>query len=341
MTINSPLDATMLDADQLGMDGLRATIGYGKGAITAYRGDVPTQTGVRSIPESSFAGRPGPLLAAELAIETTGSAFFPSWTTGDNSTLVATDTMKNFTLHRASTYGGTTVEGLAGYVGLALLSEYPDMERVRVSGRHLPFAPSGPEGVGLQRLARPGVRTTLSIERGPTGPEITEVMCGLDDLRYVRLRGSSFAGFPRDAYTTLPETSDRPLEIGVNVRWWYADPSDAVGQAATPTDVATWVPAEAIEDLLGVLVDRIASRSIQQLLTICARTILERFPPVRRVWLEGENRVWSSPALSPPAGGATVYTASLPAHGVLRVALERGPQPQGAPPHAAPPEESP
>jgi urate oxidase/2-oxo-4-hydroxy-4-carboxy-5-ureidoimidazoline decarboxylase len=319
MTTNSPLDATMLDADELDWDGWRATIGYGKGAITAYRCDVPAQVGVSRIPESSFAGRPGPLLAAEVAIETTGPAFFPSWATGDNSALVATDTMKNFTLHRAATYPGTTVEGLAAYVGRALLAEYADMARVRITGRHLPFAPSGPTGLGFQRLARPGLRTTLSVERATQGSEVTAVMCGLDELRFVRLGGSSFAGFPRDAYTTLPETSDRPLEIGVSVRWWYGDPADASGE-----DLAAWVPAEAIEDLIGVLVDRVASRSIQQLLTVFARTILERYPSVSRVWLEGENRVWSQPALPPPPGGATVHSAAQPAHGVVRVALARG-----------------
>jgi urate oxidase/2-oxo-4-hydroxy-4-carboxy-5-ureidoimidazoline decarboxylase len=318
MTINAPLHAPLLDADDVALDGVRATIGYGKAAITTYRCDVAAQTGVRSIPESSFAGWPGPLLAAEVMVETTGEAFLASWTTGDNTNLVATDTMKNFVLHRAATFSGTTVEGLAAHVGLAMLGVYPDMARLRVTARHLPFAPIAGSDVAMTRLAGPGVITTLSIERGDDGPEVTAVGCGLDGLRFARLRGSSFAGFPRDQYTTLPETSDRPLEIGLSVRWWYGRPADAIAD-----DLSGWVPAEAVAQLLASVFEATPSKSIQQLMTAMARRVLERFPTVERVWLEGENRVWSAPALSTPDGAAPVHSASLPGHGVLRVALAR------------------
>jgi len=320
MTANAPLDAPLLPTGEIPLDGAWAAIGYGKSAITIYRCDIPAQTGVISIPESGFTGWSGPLLAADVMVETTGPAFLPSWTTGDNSRLVATDTMKNFVLHRASTYSGTTVEGLAAHVGLAMLATYPDMVRLRVTGRHLPFASIGTSGLALARLPGLGMATTLTIERTGSGPAVTSVGCGLDGLRLARLRGSAFAGFPRDEYTTLPETSDRPLEIGLFVRWWYQDPADAVAD-----DLAGWVPPDAVRDLVAAMFDGTANRSIQQLLTVMARTMLDRFGSLGRVWLEGENRVWSSPALPAPDGGATVHTASLPAHGVLRVALSRQP----------------
>lgn len=318
MTTNSPLDAPLLTTEPIPYADLWATIGYGKGVITVYRLDVAGQDGVKTITESSFAGRPGPLLAAELSIETTGAAFFGSWSDGDNSRLVATDTMKNFALHRSSTYSGTTVEGLAAHVGLAMLAQYPDMERLRVSGRHLPFAPTGTTGTALQRLRAAGVMTTVDIERGPQGPVVTGVTCGLDDLRFVRLRGSSFAGFPRDEYTTLPEASNRPLEIGLSLRWFYGDPGAAISD-----DLGEWAAAEAIEDLVGWITDSVGSGSIQQMLTAFGRAILDRWPALSRVWLEGENRVWSKPAVVAPEGGAEVHTAALPAHGVLRLALDR------------------
>jgi urate oxidase / 2-oxo-4-hydroxy-4-carboxy-5-ureidoimidazoline decarboxylase len=320
MPINAPLDAPLLPTDEIAFDGAWVEIGYGKAAITTYLCDVAPPAGVVQIPESGFTGWPGPLLAAELMVETTGSAFLPSWTTGDNARLVATDTMKNFVLHRASTYLGTTVEGLAAHVGRAMLATYPDMDRLRVTARHLPFAAIGTGGVAHARLAQPGMRTTLSIERTEEGPAVTSVGCGLDGLYFARLRGSTFAGFPRDEYTTLPEASDRPLEIGLSIRWWYTDPADAVTD-----DLAGWVPPAAMSDLIAAAFERTANRSIQELLTVMARTALERFPSLGRVWIEGENRVWSSPALPRPPDGAPVHTASLPGHGVLRVALSRHP----------------
>ena len=45
---------------------------------------------------------------------------------------------------------------------------------------------------------------------------------GLEDLLVLKTTGSAFAGFPRDAYTTLPDTDDRLLATSVSARWTYA-----------------------------------------------------------------------------------------------------------------------
>ena len=324
MTLNGPLESPLIAAEETTLEGASVSIGYGKAGITIYRCDVPAQSGVLSIPESDFAGWPGPLLAATLTVETTGTAFLPSWTTGDNSGLVATDTIRNFALHRAATYGGTTVEGLAAYIGRALLNNYSDMARLRLTGRHLRFAPIGKSGVALVSQPGLGMTTTVAIERTDIGPTVTSVGCGLDGMRFARVRGSHFLGFLRDEYTTLPETVNRPLEIRISVRWWYGVPGDAIAD-----DLSRWVPPDTVADLLTTVFARTPTRSIQQLLTVLARAMLDRFGSVERVWLEAENRVWSAPTLPAPDGGAPVHSASLPAHGILRMALSRqvGPGP--------------
>jgi urate oxidase len=47
------------------------------------------------------------------------------------------------------------------------------------------------------------------------------VLAGLTDLVVLKSTGSEFWGFPRDRYTTLPETADRILATAVTARWRY------------------------------------------------------------------------------------------------------------------------
>jgi urate oxidase len=48
-----------------------------------------------------------------------------------------------------------------------------------------------------------------------------DVASGLTGLTLLKTRDSAFSGFPRDAYTTLPETTDRILASSVNATWRY------------------------------------------------------------------------------------------------------------------------
>ena len=45
------------------------------------------------------------------------------------------------------------------------------------------------------------------------------VLAGLTDLVVLKSTGSEFWGYPRDRYTTLPETRDRVLATAVTARW--------------------------------------------------------------------------------------------------------------------------
>ena len=68
-----------------------------------------------------------------------GDIFVRAYTEGDNSEVVATDTMKNF-IHRESlAFAGSTLEGWLYFLGTRFLETYPQMERLRVSGEELRF----------------------------------------------------------------------------------------------------------------------------------------------------------------------------------------------------------
>src|SRR6266849_4193936 len=68
--------------------------------------------------------------------------FLPAYTHGDNTMVVATDTMKNFILQHALTFSGSTLEGFLDVLGHQFLATYPQMERLRLTGREIAFTPS-------------------------------------------------------------------------------------------------------------------------------------------------------------------------------------------------------
>ena len=57
---------------------------------------------------------------------------------------------------------------------------------------------------------------------------VADHSAGIADLKLIKVKGSSFAGFVRDEYTTLPESSDRPLFIFLDIAWTYESGEDAL-----------------------------------------------------------------------------------------------------------------
>ena len=47
------------------------------------------------------------------------------------------------------------------------------------------------------------------------------MVSGLTGLVVLKTTGSEFHGYPKDKYTTLPETADRILATSVTARWRY------------------------------------------------------------------------------------------------------------------------
>jgi hypothetical protein len=121
--------------------GVSYEISYGKLRVPLYRVYASPLSGVPPIPESAFTGRPNTLVGLEIDLEVFGESFLPAYTEGDNSRVVATDSMKNVILQQTLTYGGATMEGLLAHLGSYFLATYDDMERLRLTARELPFAP--------------------------------------------------------------------------------------------------------------------------------------------------------------------------------------------------------
>jgi urate oxidase len=272
------------------------TMNYGKEHVNVYRTYATPLTGVREIPESEFTGKPNTLLGMEVRAQVEGEEFLPSFRDGDNSKVVATDSMKNFILHHAGEYEGATVEGFLHYVGSEFLNTYDQMEAVRMSADELPFderpVPDGEGGFEPSDLV---YRVTddesaygeyyLTREDGEV--VIEDQRSGVTGIELVKVKDNSFVGYVHDEYTTLPERENRTLYIGLDIFWTYEDPEAALGE-----DPEEYVPAEQVRDIAQVVFHEKDVNSIQDLIYQIGLRVLERYPQLAEVEFEANNQTW-------------------------------------------------
>ena len=221
------------------------------------------------------------------------------------------------------------VQALA-HLGRHFLATYQDMQALRLTARELPFAaapvPAGTSGVftgsnvlfGREHGA--AATATLRMERGAGegGAVVADHRCGVVGLELLKVTGSAFTHFVRDANTTLPERGDRPLFVHMDVSWRYADTADMLAP-----DPARYVPAEQVRDLVQVTFHEFVSESIQHLVHEMGTRLLARFPQLAEVSFAAQNRTPDPAAVSEADPRVKVYTAPFAAYGLIRLAMRR------------------
>jgi len=234
------------------------------------------------------------VLAAEVSVEVLGENFMPAYTEGDNSQVVATDTMKNFILRESLGYDGTGLEGLLLHLGQRFLATYPVMEAVRMSAKELRFDRLG---------ERVYSRSTDDYGVAAVEPDGT-VRGGRHGMMLLKTRGSAFTRFARDEYTTLPERGDRPLLIRLDADWRYAG--------------GDHVESKAVRDHLATTFDDFVSESIQHLVHEMGTRLLADRPELAEITFPAENHTRDPVG---EAGNRKVYTDPFPAQGLITLTL--------------------
>jgi urate oxidase len=145
-----------------------------------------------------------------------------SYTDGDNSAVLPTDTMKNTVYALAAREPIDDPERFG--LGLAnhFLDRNPRLVRARIDiTRHLwGRIPRGEREHG-HAFIRTGPETrTASVQ---SNRRRTLVGAGIADLLVLKSAGSAFDNFMRDEYTTLPDTRDRLLATSLTATWKYRD----------------------------------------------------------------------------------------------------------------------
>ncbi len=317
------------------------TISYGKLHVPLYRVYAQPLTGITAIPESNFTGRSNTIFALEVDVEIFGNSFLPAYTEGDNSNVVATDSMKNFILRQALTFEGSTLEGLLDLLGRRFLLTYPQMEGLRLTARELPFSPvqiPGKESgsweeskILFHRSHNDFATATLDFTRNGEEQIITAHSCGRVNLELFKVTGSAFTRFVHDEYTTLAERVDRPLFIHLDVYWTYTSVPGwghvGAGLAPAPSlqnsDLSGYVPTEQVRDLIQVVFETFVSESIQHLVYEMGHRLLERFPQLASVTFDAQNRTRDLVTALGVNEKAKVYTDPFTAYGNIKLALRR------------------
>jgi urate oxidase len=198
---------------------------------------------------------------------------------GDNSRLLATDTMRNTVYALAKDHLNTSIEEFGLRLADHFLEAGPTVERVRVRITEFPWNRIEVNGRGHEHSF---VRGSGEREAENTGNESGDrrVEAGLDNLLVLKTTASGWEDFHRDRFTTLPDTNDRILATIVTARWSYAD--------NTGLD---------FDRLWGGVRDRILatftdhySPSVQSTLYRIGKAVLEEFPEIERIHLSFPNK---------------------------------------------------
>src|SRR5438067_2044933 len=156
--------------------------------------------------------------------------FASSYTSGDNSKVVATDTIKNTINVFAQQHLAEEIERFGLILGEHFLTRYEQVREaeLQISERR------------WERLKVDGAPHPHSFAAGSEGRMFTRVTCdrsektirsGVRDLVILKSTGSGFENYPKDEFTTLPETADRILATSFSATWTFQDQPDHYGRA--------------------------------------------------------------------------------------------------------------
>ena len=206
-------------------------------------------------------------LTVDIALE---GAFGAAYTQGENAGVVATDTMKNTTYALAKDRLTGSIEAF----GQTLAGHFLEFEQVAtaiVTIREHRWTPvPTQDGPSRDAFLRDPSVTRLAVVTGTREGFVTEA--GIEDLTVMKTARSSFAGFPRDGFTTLAETADRIMATKVSSRWRYAgvEPDFDVSFAG-------------IRDTLLDVFAGHDSPSVQATIWILGKAVLERHAAVDEI----------------------------------------------------------
>ena len=275
---------------------------YGKGDVVVYRlnrdGKVPH-------------GK-SPVFGANVLMLLYGDSFWPTYTTGDNTGLVATDSMKNFIQRETMNFPGYDLEAYCQFLAAKFLQTYPQAEGIQVSAREVPYQGILDGGVAFAPAGPDYATARIEMQRSGAALTIAEICSGIAGFRLLRLGGSAFHGFVRDEYTTLPDIINRPLHMWLDLDWSYTTPESAFQDGAITV---------AVRKMVYDVFQGFESGSIQQVIYQLGTRMLADIPELAEIRLEANNRTWDTVLESGQELG--VYTDPRPPYGCLGLTLRR------------------
>jgi len=228
---------------------------------------------------------------------------------GDNSRVLPTDSQKNKVYALAREMGPVEPEAFGLSLAAFFVSSQEPITRARIAIEEYGWSPIGATGYSF---ARSGdlVRTTVVTLDAALG---ASVVSGIRDLVVLNTTASEFWGYPRDEYTTLPETRDRILATAVSAQWRYRPEAVATPDADWGTAYAC-AKAALLAAFAGTY-----SYSLQQTLYAMGSAVLADVPSACEVRLVLPNKHHYLVDLAPfgLANDREVYNAGDRPYGLI------------------------
>ena len=228
---------------------------------------------------------------------------------GDNSNVLPTDSQKNKVYALARELGPVEPEEFGLSLAAFFVSSQEPITRARIAIEQYGWSPIGATGYSFARSGEL-VRTTVVVLDSALG---ASVVSGIRDLVVLNTTASEFWGYPRDEYTTLPETKDRILATAVSAQWRYRP------EAVASPD-ADWGAAFAsAKAALLAAFSGTYSYSLQQTLYAMGSAVLGDVPSACEVRLALPNRHHYLVDLAPfgLANDREVYNAGDRPYGLI------------------------
>jgi urate oxidase len=198
---------------------------------------------------------------------------------GDNSKILATDTMKNtvYSLARSST--ATSMEEFAMELIDFLLGR-----NAQVSSAEAQIASTMWKRLTVDGEPHPdtfmrgsGELQTTKVERAQGGA--FKIVSGLENMVVLKTAKSGFEGYIKESLTTLPETNDRLFGTAVRAEWVYV--SDKLDYDAVRANIR--------ETMLKTFAEH-DSKSVQQTLYAMAESALTEVAEISEMELGMPNK---------------------------------------------------
>lgn len=192
---------------------------------------------------------------------------------GDNSHVVATDTQKN-TIFSFARDGVGSPEQFLHRLAEHFTSSFDWVTGGRWAAEQYGWSRIADHDHTFYRSA-PEVRTAVLVRDGDDDTFIS----GFYGLTVLKSTQSGFVGYPKDPYTTLPETEDRVMATDISCRWRY-----------NTSDIDFNASYEAIKQTIMEAFGAEYSKALQHTLFQMAEAVVENHPEVDEIRFSCPNK---------------------------------------------------
>ena len=210
-----------------------------------------------------------------------------AYTEADNTTSVATDTIKNLVNVVAHESLGAEAEPFCQAVAARFLDRYPQVARVTVTAHETRWqrlvldGQPHPHSFTLDANGKP----TVLVAASRSG---VETRSGVEGYTIMKTTESGWVGYVMDEYTTLAETRDRIVATSMDASWaWRSDPPSFPEANARVLDTMLRVFATTY------------SASVQDSLYRMGEAVLEAVPEVASLRIACPNKHYIPINLAP------------------------------------------